>query len=292
MSEQHAKFQVQYDPAAKLWEVRANDVTILQYVYGEEKDVNPSFRDVKTTSGEQITLYRPWDHPWHPGLFFSWKYIDGLNFWESMYAGQKNVPVTKSFTSNDKNTGFTQTLEYVTHEGNVLLHEDRQINIHEVEGGYTIEGQFSFTPAGGNDVTLDRTVVTEETPWGGYAGFSCRLARNFLNPVIATDQGTFTADEAHGKAFKWCDYAGKIDGYTEEKWAGVTLLDHPDNPRHPTKMLTYDYKDMQFLSAAFLYDEPYVLKAGETLTLRYSFYIHDGKIAPEQLERIWQSHAK
>lgn len=280
-------FETTYKEQEARWEVNLNGSRVLEYVYGAVEDPNPSFRLVKTTGGETITVYRPWDHPWHPGMFFSWKYINGLNFWESMYHGQKNIAVTDSFTPIEEDgTGFRQDLSYVTYEGKTILKEKREVIVEEESGGYVIHWQGSFTPTEG-DITLDRTENTEQSPWGGYAGLSCRLNRNFLGPIITTDLGELTAEDAFGKSFKWCDYTGKLDGYIEEHFAGVCLFDHPSNLRHPSPKLTYDYKDMQFLSAAFLYDEPYVVKQGETLTLNYTFFVHDGKAAEEGLNAIF-----
>lgn len=276
-----------HDEEQTIWQVSTGGNTLLEYIYGEREDPNPSFRLVRTIGGHDIALYRPWDHPWHPGMFFSWKYINGLNFWESMHAGQRNVAVTDAFRPfGNEGTGFQQSISYVTHEGDTLLKEERTISIAASEGGYLIRWQGAFTPEGG-DVTLNRTEVNERSPWGGYAGLSCRLGRNYLGPVITTDQGVFTAEDAHGQPFNWCDYAGKLDGYLEKRWAGICLMDDPSNPRHPTRMLTYDYKDMQFLHAAFLHGEPYTLRAGETLRLRYAFFVHDGEALPEDIALIY-----
>ncbi|MCI3926263.1 PmoA family protein [Paenibacillus sp. TRM 82003] len=280
-----------YDAERSLWSLKSADgAPLLEYVFGEADDPNPSFRTVRTPAGHDVALYRPWDHPWHPGLFFSWKYINGLNFWESMYHGQRNVAVTDAFEPDaDGGAGFRQSLSYVAEAGETLVREERRVTVEPgaAEGGYVIRWSASFVSATGADVTLDRTVITEQSPWGGYAGLSCRLARNLLGPVVTTNEGVFDAGTAHAKPYRWCDYAGKLDGFTTPRWAGVALLDSPANPRHPTHVLTYDYKDMQFLQAAFLCHEPYVLKPGETLKLEYALYVHDGEASAEELESVW-----
>lgn len=284
------KLRGRYDEDRALWQVSTDSGILLEYIHGEEDDPNPSFRRVETPEGRAIALYRPWDHPWHPGLFFSWKYLNGLNFWESMHAGQRNVAVTERFVPVDGHEpGFRQRIAYVTHEGEALLREERAVSVVPLpeSGGYLIRWQGEFAPVSG-DVMLDRTEATEQSPWGGYAGLSCRLARNYLGPDITTDAGAFRAEEAHGRPFRWCDYSGKLDGYLEKRRAGICLMDAPDNPRHPTRMLTYDYKDMQFLHAAFLYGEPYTLRAGETLTLAYGLFVHDGAADSATMERIYR----
>ncbi|MBO9599457.1 MAG: PmoA family protein [Cohnella sp.] len=281
---------IRYDQDQALWQLSSDSGILLEYIHGEADDPNPSFRQVKTPEGHAIALYRPWDHPWHPGLFFSWKYLNGLNFWESMHAGQRNVAVTERFLPVEgREPGFRQRIAYVTHMGEALLREERTVSVVPLpeSDGYLIRWHSEFAPVSG-DVTLDRTEATEQSPWGGYAGLSCRMARNYLGPDITTDEGALRAEEAHGRPFRWCDYSGKLDGYLEKRRAGVCLMDAPGNPRHPTRMLTYDYKDMQFLHAAFLYGEPYTLRAGETLTLDYGIFVHDGGAVPATLERIYR----
>lgn len=280
-------FVTKWDKELSLWTATKDGTPVLEYVYGEVDDTNPSFRVVKTLSGTDIVMYRPWDHPWHPGLFFSWKYINGMNFWEAKYHGQPHVVRTETFEPEGE-AGFHQLLSYITDAGETLVREERQVSIEAADEGYVIRWKAVHQSVGNEDVTLDRTVITEQSPWGGYAGLSCRLARNYLGPTITTDKGVFAPEEAFAKPFRWCDYAGKLDGYIKPTWAGICLFDFPSNPRFPTHVLTYDYKDMQFMQAALLCHEPYILKAGEPLELEYAFYVHDGQVSADKLEHVWQ----
>jgi len=51
----------------------------LNYDRNEDK---PYFSPLRTLNGIDLVLERPDDHPWHRGLWFSWKYINGINYWE------------------------------------------------------------------------------------------------------------------------------------------------------------------------------------------------------------------
>ena len=42
----------------------------------------PHFHPVALPDGRVLTWDRPPDHVWHHGLWFSWKFINGLNYWE------------------------------------------------------------------------------------------------------------------------------------------------------------------------------------------------------------------
>ncbi|MBM3853558.1 MAG: hypothetical protein FJ399_10430, partial [Verrucomicrobia bacterium] len=40
------------------------------------------FHPITAGGAASLTNYRPADHPWHYALWFSWKYINGVNYWE------------------------------------------------------------------------------------------------------------------------------------------------------------------------------------------------------------------
>src|SRR5437764_1304362 len=40
------------------------------------------FEPLSVPGGPDLTNYKPADHPWHYGLWFSWKYINHVNYWE------------------------------------------------------------------------------------------------------------------------------------------------------------------------------------------------------------------
>src|SRR5690349_19484600 len=42
----------------------------------------PFFDPVGVTGGPSLTNFKPEDHPWHYGLWFSWKYLNHVNYWE------------------------------------------------------------------------------------------------------------------------------------------------------------------------------------------------------------------
>src|SRR5262245_27969552 len=86
--------------------------------------------------------------------------------------------------------------------------------------------------------------------------------------------------ETWGKRAAWCDYHGPVNG----KIIGIAIFDHPQNPRHPTWWHVRDYglfaanpfgkhhfENLDDKSAGNL-----TLPAGQSLTFRYRFYLHEG----------------
>ena len=70
-----------------------------------------------------------------------------------------------------------------------------------------------------------------------------------------------------GKHADWVDYSGVVAG----RHVGMTLMHHSDNPPSP-----YFVPDYGTMCNNFTLDQPYDLKAGEALQLRFRLLAHTG----------------
>ena len=148
----------------------------------------PFFHPLNLPSGKPLTDVRPKDHVWHLGWWFSWKFINGVNYWEPADAKRAGVEpegrtrVTKKSISRDGLDCVVKlNLDYGPRAAKEpVLTEERTIEIDppDPNGGYTINIRHLFTAR--QDVTLDRTPPhgsTAKGKWGGgYAGATLRLA--------------------------------------------------------------------------------------------------------------------
>jgi hypothetical protein len=83
---------------------------------------------------------------------------------------------------------------------------------------------------------------------------------------------------------KWCAYSAPAEG----KMVTVAIFDHPANLRHPNRMFTMS-EPFSYISATLnLWQEPFTLKAGEPLNLRYGVAAWDGKIDATKVEKTYQ----
>ena len=134
---------------------------------------------------------------------------------------------------------------------------------------------------------LDRTPFTT---WGGYGGLTLRGAPMWTDTVIRLDDG-IERDRTLGEPSAWL----AINGLAGEARAGVVVLDHPTNLRSPspwyasTRADTYGEGWANFVNAAFLWDEPLTLPAGEHLDLRYRVIVHDGEWSTERIQSAYTS---
>ncbi len=244
------------------------------------------FHPLATLDGAVLTAFRPADHVWHRGLWWSWKFINGLNYWEEdKVTGRSqglNELVSAAVTTNaDFSASAELAFSYHPPGQPALLTEIRQLHVSTPdEGGcYRIDWHAEFT-AGDQPVKLDRTPPPAEggPAWGGYAGLSMRFPPGFKDGAFLTSAGEIAA-AASGQPAQWVDFSGPT--------GGVTIFDHPSNLRHPTPF--YLSRDLPFFQPALLFHEPLELTPGQQLSLRYRVLVHPAAVGWKELHREWEA---
>ncbi len=272
----------------------------------DKKAGKPYFHPVCTTDGTELTWHRPPDHPWHYGLWFSWKYINGLNYWEEdrqtgLSEGRTEIRRVEVKLGDDYSADVAIELSYHPPGAPPVLTEDRRISVSapDAQGAYRIDWSARFT-AGDADVLLDRTPIPGEKDgqsWGGYAGLSVRLAKSITDWQFIDSEGRKDL-AAHGQRARWMDFSGR---FAEAQVAGVAIFDHPDNLRHPSPgFVIMDPKEpFGYFSpvrhcplGSDGFNQPYTLSAGKSLMLRYRVLIHPGRADKNLLEREWKSFSQ
>ncbi len=233
----------------------------------------PHIHPLLAPNGGILTIDAPADHPWHHGLWFTIKYVNGENFWEEY--GEFGRLVTESVVVDGATT--TAVIDWQRPEGaDTVLRETRTIRVSDVEGGcYYIDWTEALTPI--VDVTLDRTPFTT---WGGYGGLTFRGAPDFTDTQLVSDTGMY--ERRLGEPGAWCAINGIAhDGEGRAREAGVLIIDHPRNLNAPvpwyasTRAATYGDGWANFVNAAVLWDGPVNVARGETLVLCYRVIVHD-----------------
>jgi hypothetical protein len=175
--------------------------------------------------------------------------------------------------------GARATIDWVRPSGDgVALTETRTLTRHALDGSAeAIAWDEELVPA--VDTVFDRTPFTT---WGGYGGLTLRGAPDWHDTQLTLPDGS-RHDRLVGERAAWCALSGRAplpDG--REDVCGIVLADHPANPRFPTPWYgsnradTYGEGWANFLNAAFLWDEPLTVAAGEPLRLRHLVVVHDG----------------
>lgn len=264
------------------------DQIVWQFHYAADQ-TKPYFHPVALPGGPTLTELAPADHPWHKALWFSWKYINKVNYWEEdkkthRPAGRTAWSNVKVDTRDDHTATITMDLSYHTPDAPPVLIEQRVIAISAPDQGgvYRMTWTLKFTAK--QDALLDRTPRQgpDGKAWGGYAGLSVRFNNAMTQRECVTAAGPVNFE---GGVRAWphsigADYSGQVDG----KRVGIAALDHPDNPRAPTPWYLIRSDAMTYMNAALLADDALPLKAGETLTLNYRVIVHPGRWSADQLK--------
>lgn len=253
------------------------------------------FHPVAVAKGPVLTWDAPTDHKWHHALWFSWKYLNQVNYWETEAGGEGGKGLTrwsepKIELAPDFSARIVMDLKYQPGEAAPVMTEHRIVTISPPDAEDTYHQDWSLTfMAADQDVVIDRTPLPGEPggqSWGGYAGLSVRFAKGVQDARVMLPHGAigFAEGKYRGKA-SGMDYSAVFAGLE----AGIAILDAPDNINHPSPWYAIGDSSMNYFSPAVVQDHPYTLKAGQSLTLKYRVVIHPGRWSSAQL-RIATTH--
>ena len=263
------------DDTSMAWTVGSSTVWKFSF---DPRSGKPYFHPVTIGGGPSLTNFKPEDHPWHYGLWFSWKYINGVNYWEENRTSGQASGSTRWSTPvidarPDGSARITMELTYARAPGEVDLTETRELLISApaADGSYTIDWNMRFK-AGKAGAVLDRTPMPGEPKGafnGGYAGLSARLAAAPLEMSVVSTEGPvtqFARDRARPSA---AAVAGNFaDG--GKHVGGIAILSDPANiaEKAPWYIIN-SANEMRFLCAAVLAPAVRTIPAGGEWNLRY-----------------------
>jgi hypothetical protein len=249
--------------------------------------VRPHVHPVTTPAGHVLTVDAPPDHPWHHGLWFTIKFVDGDNFWELLEP--YGVLEHRSAPTIDDHA-LRGDLDWVRPDGDVALRQTVAIT--------TVGGPDRDTTAVDVDVTLvaDRDAVLDRTPfttWGGYGGLAFRGRPDLVDSTITLADGEH--DRVLGVPSPWFDLSGFLgDGRVP---VGITVLDTTspgvgDVPWYGScRSAVYgDAGWSNYFNAAFLWNGPMTLAAGEPMVFGYRVIAHDGLGDPDRIAEQAAAH--
>ena len=286
------------------WQQTENDLALMhgnqilwRFNFGP-KETKPFFDPISLPGTDNLTWKSPPDHPWHYGLWFSWKLMNGVNYWEEnrntgLPDGRTSWKVLSIKPKKDLSARIEIELSYHPPKQQAVLKETRVIEISapNASGEYQIDWQAKFTSQD-KPVTLDRTPLPNEPNgkiYGGYAGLSVRMAK---------DASQFEAIDCEGKIEKQknkpqktrlrfkslaVDNAGLLNGSA----SGIAILDHPKNHASPSPWYVIrDVKTpMTFFNPALIHDAPMTIAAGKTFNLQYRILVHRGQFDASALKQ-------
>ncbi|MEP7244168.1 MAG: putative oxidoreductase C-terminal domain-containing protein [Gammaproteobacteria bacterium] len=253
--------------------------TIWKLSYDSKIGHKPFFHPLSVPGGAPLTTASPADHPWHYGLWFSWKYINGVNYWEEsrdtgLPEGVTRWTPVSVQTQPDGGANVELELTYTNPSGRVDLAETRLLTISApaADGSYTIDWRSTFK-AGTAGALLDRTPMPGEPKGqvnGGYAGLGLPGAQAPLKVSFVSSNAPIT--ELESSRARPAASAVAANFQSNGKAAGaIAIYSDPANSQGaaPWYLVNSAQPQMRFMCAAMLAPRPLKLAPGAQLKLHY-----------------------
>lgn len=230
----------------------------------------------------------PTGHSHHNSVWISHQNVNGVNFWEDRGRGRIVQQALETLTDTDAEASLTARNAWMDQASQkVLMRERRRVAVQPLGKGewlLVIDLQFE-TAASGDEVTFGKS------PFGL---IGVRMAKsigvNDGGGTIRNSDGKTSAKEIHWQPAKWVDYSGpstQVAGRVVIE--GITLMDHPSNPNHPT---VFHVRADGWMGAALTFAGPRKLQPGSPLRLRYGLYVHAGQPSMAELDARWAAFAR
>jgi len=287
------------------------------YDWATEGGRHPAVHPLRHHTGTGVlTNYGPFDHTWHYGLWWSWKLINGVVFWENTELERQGGYAIDEHRAGEDRDGcvvIEQVARLRPHAepDGAWMVERRRLSARpnvpgadEIAGGWALDWDLHWEAL--VDCELDVQPRLSEERWGGYMGLCYRAARSlaFDEFIFNSEQqqgGDFDMqqlDSCHARPARWVAYGGKLDGLATggADVGGVALLAHEQNHDQPAPWYAWSAgpnKDsFGFVGASFLQDRAMTLRRGQSLKLRYRVIPFAGRPASGAIEAAWQAFAK
>jgi hypothetical protein len=232
-------------------------------------------------SGRSLTRmghpHDPESHSHHNSVWISHNDVDGISFWSDGGNGKIRHKRILKFEDGNEGCSIITENQWVSNKGKVLLHETRRVTPVPLDGSewlMIIDMEFKAN---------NKPVTLEKTPFGI---IGIRMAKtigvNDGGGTIRNSEGAVDEKEVFWKRARWVDYSGPIASVKQE---GITLLDHPDNPNHPSY---FHVRNDGWMGASLTHDGPRTIQLDKPLHLRYGLYIHSEMKPNDKIEAIWK----
>ncbi len=192
------------------------------YSWGPETN-NPYFHPVRHRSPSgSLTNHAPWDHRWHHGLWWSWKFVNDYKFWEDHldFGGGPHRGLGHTTVGNhaareraDGTIQIRQRLDVIASPTRaVLMIEDREIILHPqaqpCADSWAVDWNLRWTAIEDCECTVTPYPAVAH---GGYMGLSHRPARSLAaDESLVASGGRRGVDSIHARMAEWAAYGGNI----------------------------------------------------------------------------------
>ena len=224
----------------------------------------------------------PVGHSHHNSVWISHKDVDGVDFWGDRNGSRILCERVEEYHDGSERAWMLCVNAWQDAQGQTLMNERRRIAVEPLKNG---EWQMLI------DMQLeapgDKPVTLRVTPFGL---IGIRMAKTIGvrdgGGRILDSEGRLNEKGIFRKPARWVDYSGPV---ARGVLGGITLMDHPANPTHPTP---FHVRDDGWMGACLTLERPQVIEPGHPLRLRYAMWVHGGVPAGKEVEPRWREFAR
>ena len=221
----------------------------------------------------------PESHSHHNSIWISHASVDGVSFWDDRAKGRIVHQRIEKFEDSDKAASVLVVNSWIV-TNQLFLTERRLTTVHPLANDeWLLIIDLQLEPKA-ESITFDKTPF-------GLVGV--RMAKTIGvhdgGGEIRNSEGDINETNVLWKRARWVDYSGPI---TRNKTEGITLMDHPSNPNHPT---FFHVRNDGWMGTSLTYDAGRTVERAKPLKLRYGCYVHAGAPANGDLDRRWRLFA-
>lgn len=243
--------------------------------------IRPFVFPVIGPSGRTLTrMGHPGDpntHSHHNSIWFSLSNVNGTDFWSDRGGGRIRHILTEHLQDGEDGAFTVTRAEWLGRDGKPILRERRHVGVKLLpRDEWMLVLDFELDAAAG-PVVLDK---------GNFGPIGVRMVKSIGvhhgDGRIRNSNGAEGEPAIFRKPARWVDYSGQVAKGVVE---GLTLMDHPTNPRHPAP---FHVREDGWMGAMLAVEQPYTIETGKPLRLRYAVYVHAGMPTAAAIDTVWK----
>lgn len=245
---------------------------------------------VYSPGGTELTSHLNEDHhPHHLGIWSAWtktkfqgRTPDFWNFHDDTGNVQAGDSLVDSW-DGPVQAGFRNNHFFIDHsapEAVVALNEQWEVRVYAHSQKHDF---FMFDIAITQTANTGAPLILQEYHYGGLAVRGHASWDDLENVSFLTSEGA--GREGDATRVRWNHMGGLVNG----KAAGITMMGHPANFRHPQPVRIHP--EIPYFNFAPSQSGDIIIEPGSVYTSNYRFITYDGEPDSDQLNRLWNDYA-
>jgi hypothetical protein len=257
----------------------------------DPQDMRPFWYPIHSSKGVSLTRMGhprdPHGHSHHNSVWVTHNDLNGVNFWGDRAKTQGRILQVEIPPEGYQDSNDTASIRTVNHwvrdeDKSIQVVEKRHVQILPLDGAksWFMIVDMEFYPPVGKTATFAAS---------GFGLIAVRVAKSICvndgGGRLLNSEGLINEKAMFRLPTRWVDYSGRITN-EDDGFAGITLMNHPINPQHPT---AFHVRDDGWMGACLSLDKPVEITPEKKLRLRYALWVHDGVPTQQESESYWKT---